>query len=56
MATEILNKAKELIENDDPVVHDVADENGQVLENIKHMAWFINAVADRVRCDSEEKI
>ena len=43
-----LERAKSAIERGDTVAHDVAAENGQIFDNVKHMKWFIEAVADEM--------
>lgn len=32
------------VENDDDMIYDVAAESGQMVANVKHMAWFLDAV------------
>jgi len=44
----ILAQAMEAIENEDIVCFDVAAEYGQMFANVKHMTWFIEAVADEI--------
>lgn len=41
-----------MIEDDDPIIYDVADETGQIVDNVKHMRWFIEFLAKRIK---EEK-
>ena len=36
------------IESRSVTAHDVAAEHGQIFDNVKHMDWFINAVAERI--------
>jgi hypothetical protein len=43
---ELVSQAKELIENDDPIIYDVAAETGQIVGNVKHMSWFVREVAE----------
>lgn len=45
---EYLNKADVLIENDDSIIYDIAGEYGQIVDNVKHMRWFREEVAQRV--------
>ncbi len=44
----LLEKAVEIIRLDMQPIHDVAAEHGQIVENVKHMRWFVEAVADRL--------
>ena len=41
-----LSAAQEAIEREDTVCFDVAAEHGQIFLNVKHMRWFVDAVAD----------
>lgn len=41
-----VQKAKKLIEAEDSLCYDIASSYGQIFDNVKHMAWFINAVAE----------
>ena len=41
----LYESAKAAIEAGDDVAYDVASENGQMFDNVKHMQWFIEAVA-----------
>lgn len=41
-------RALQLIEERSVTAHDVAAEHCQIFSNVKHMDWFINAVAERV--------
>jgi len=45
---EALEKAQWLIDNDDEIIYDVAANVGQIVDNVKHMRWFLNAVADEI--------
>ncbi len=38
-------RAEEAIENDEDVIYDVAANVGQIVGNVKHMDWFVEAVA-----------
>jgi len=42
---EWIREAEALIEADDPMIYDVAADSGQIVANVKHMPWFVNAVA-----------
>ena len=44
--TRNIEKAKRLIQLDDVVIYDVAAERGQQVANVKHMWWFLTAVAE----------
>jgi hypothetical protein len=39
------NKAKQLIEDDNELIYDVAADHCAIVGNVKHMDWFIDAVA-----------
>lgn len=39
-------RALRLIDRRDPRCFDVAAEYGQMFDNVKHMAWFVRAVAE----------
>ena len=43
-----LSRASEAIEDADMVCFDVAAEHGQMFGNVKHMTWFVEAVADEL--------
>lgn len=45
---EALEKAKVLIDNDDEICFDVAANVGQIFANVKHMGWFLEAVAEEL--------
>ena len=47
-----LSKADELIESDDNLIYDVAWEHGQIVDNVKEMKWFREAVAHSIMDDS----
>jgi len=41
-------RARQAIEADEEVVHDVAANRGQIVDNVKHMNWFLSSVAERL--------
>ena len=43
-----LKKAAEAIRCNMQTIHDVASEHGQVLDDVKHTRWFLEAVADKL--------
>jgi len=43
-----MDKARAAIQREDSVCFDVAAEYGQMFENVKHMKWFVRAVADEL--------
>lgn len=43
-----LELARRLIEKDDERIHDVAGNVGQIVGNVKHMRWFLEAVAEEI--------
>ena len=47
-----LSKADELIESDDNLIYDVAWEHGQIVDNVKEMKWFREAIAHSIMDDS----
>ena len=42
---DLLQAAREAIEREDEVCFDVASEHGQQFANVRHMTWFVEAVA-----------
>jgi hypothetical protein len=46
---EAIAQARELIEQDDQLIYDVAANLGQIVANVKHMAWFRIAIAEEVQ-------
>lgn len=42
------DEARRLIERDSVEAHDLAREHGQILDNVKHMEWFVRALALRI--------
>lgn len=51
---QFLQLAQEAIEADDPIIYDVAAEHGQIVDNVKHMSWFVKAVAEALEEDSAQ--
>jgi hypothetical protein len=45
-----LEKAEKAIERGDERCFDLAVEYGQIFDNIKHMRWFIQIVAETLYC------
>lgn len=45
-AEDLLARAEGAIERDEDFIYDVAAETGQMVGNVKHMRWFVEAVAD----------
>lgn len=43
-----MSRAKAAIERGDGIAHDVAAEHGQMFDNVKHMKWFVEAVAEEM--------
>lgn len=43
-----LEKARKLIDRDDELIYDVASSQGQIVANVKHMRWFVEAVAEEI--------
>ena len=48
-----LVKARKLIEDDDVIVHEVAEQHNQILDNVKDTTWFKNQVAERLKKDRD---
>jgi hypothetical protein len=53
---EAIQLAQELIENGDDIAHDVAAEHGMMFDNVKHMRWFVEAVAEEVEGMTSDEI
>lgn len=49
----MLARAQQAIDNDETIIYDVAAEHGQMVDNVKHMLWFLDAVADEIQANSE---
>ncbi len=47
-------EAKQLIERNDPMIFDVAANKGQIVDNVKHMSWFVREVAEWL-AESDER-
>lgn len=43
---DLLARARSAIEQDESFIYDVAAETGQMVDNVKHMPWFVKAVAN----------
>jgi len=41
-------QAQAAIDRDDRIIYDVAATYGQIVENVRHMPWFVNAVAQEL--------
>jgi hypothetical protein len=48
-----MSRAEEAIANEETIIYDVAANYGQMVDNVKHMSWFVQAVADEIRLDLE---
>lgn len=46
MRNEFYEQALDFIAHELPICYDIAWEVGQHFDNVKHMSWFIDAVAD----------
>lgn len=46
---DFIEKAKKEIEEESDLAHEVAEEHGQMLDNVAHMSWFIQEVADKLK-------
>ena len=44
----LAEQAREAIRCNMQTIHDVASEHGQVLDDVKHTRWFLEAVADKL--------
>lgn len=45
---QLIEKAKRAIRRGAPVCYDICAETGQMFDNVKHMRWFLEAVADEL--------
>ena len=43
-----LQRALDAIERDEAVIYDVAANYGQIVDNVKHMCWFVEVVAEEL--------
>lgn len=43
---QLLTTAQRMIAHEKELCFDVAAEHGQMFGNVKHMTWFVDAVAD----------
>lgn len=50
---DFIEKAKKEIEDESDVAMEVAEDNGQILSNVAHMTWFVQAVADKLKEDAK---
>lgn len=50
---DFIEKAKKEIEDETDRAIEVAEENGQIFDNVSHMNWFVQAVADKIKEDSQ---
>jgi hypothetical protein len=50
---DFIEKAKKEIEDETDRAIEVAVENGQIFDNVSHMDWFVQAVADKIKEDSQ---
>lgn len=46
--TNWIAKAQHAIDTDAAIIYDVAADCGQIVDNVKHMRWFVRAVADEL--------
>jgi len=51
---DLKERAKSAIERDESFVDDIAAEHCQIIDNVKHMDWFINEVCKRL-CNDYKK-
>ena len=54
MTDEHRKKAQEAIEGRWDIAYDVAAMNGQQFENVRHMNWFVEAVASAIAADEDD--
>ena len=50
---DFIEKAKKEIEDETDRAIEVAEDNGQIFDNVAHMDWFVQAVADKIKEDSK---
>ena len=53
MTNEYREQAKVAIEGGWDIAYDVAALSGQMFENVKHMSWFIEEVANAIAADEQ---
>lgn len=53
-AKDLLSRAEDAIENDEHFIYDVAADVGQQVDNVRHMRWFLKAVANWLIEDEEK--
>jgi hypothetical protein len=51
IAKKYIKQAETAIKFDKPIAYNVALQNGQILDNVKHMGWFVDTLADQLRYD-----
>ena len=51
-----LNQARQVITREDTLCFDVAAQHGQQFENVKHLTWFLDAVATELLRQDEQEI
>jgi len=51
-----LKRAQDAIDQDEPVIYDVAGNVGQMVDNVKHTRWFRRAVAEWLTADAERSV
>lgn len=49
-----IRRAQRAIDHNETVIYDVAADCGQMVDNIKHMRWFVAAIADEI-CGTENE-
>lgn len=47
---DLIRRAQSAIDHDEHFIYDVAAEHCQQVGNVKHMRWFLIAVAEEIRC------
>ena len=45
---DLLDRTQQAIDNNENFIYDVAADSGQIVDNVKHMKWFRNEVAQHL--------
>lgn len=51
---QLITRARAAINSDNDLIYDVASESGQIVGNVKHMHWFVMAVAKEIACRTKK--
>jgi hypothetical protein len=45
---DLISASKRAIDKKEQIIYDVADNKCQIVDNVKHTSWFIDAVANEI--------